>query len=109
LTKKFRLKCNEEYEKAYPDSWGAEVKVRLINGKELSVRRKHAKGDPEAQLSSKEMRDKAEILFRYGGVSDVESWVERILELSYEPSFRESDLIRLLNVSSKGSGNKSSK
>ena len=109
LAKKFSLKCNEEYEKAYPDSWGAEVKVKFINGKELSVRRKHAKGDPEAQLSSKEMREKAEILFSYGGVSDAESWVERILGLSHEPSFRESDLIRLLNVSSKESGNKSSK
>ena len=109
LAKKFSLKCNEEYEKAYPDSWGAEVKVKFINGKELSVRRKHAKGDPEAQLSSKEMRKKAELLFRYGGVSDVEAWVECILGLTHEPSFRESDLIRLLDVSSKGSGNPSSK
>ncbi len=101
LAKKLSLKCNEKFEKAYPDSWGAEVKVKLKNGKELSVHRKHAKGDPEAQLSSKEMREKAEMLFRYGGVTDAESWVERILRLSREPSFRESDLNAMLNVSLK--------
>jgi len=101
LTNKYSLKCSKEFEKAYPDSWGAEVKVKLKNGKELSVHRKHAKGDPEAQLSSKEMREKAEMLFRYGGVTDAESWVERILRLSREPSFRESDLNAMLNVSLK--------
>ena len=101
LTNKYSLKCSKEFEKAYPDYWGAEVKVKLKNGKELSVHRKHAKGDPEAQLSSKEMREKAEMLFRYGGVTDAESWVERILRLSREPSFRESDLNAMLNVSLK--------
>ena len=105
LAKKSSLKCNEEFEKAYPDAWGAEVKVKLTNGKELSVCRKHAKGDPEARLTSKEMREKAEMLFSFGGVSNVEAWVERILGLSRELSFRESDLIRLLSVSSNGSGN----
>ena len=98
LAKKFILKCNEEFEKAYPDAWGAEVKVKLTNGKVLSVFRKHAKGDPEARLTSEEMGEKAEMLFSFGGVSNVEAWVERILGLSREPSFRESDLIRLLSV-----------
>ena len=101
LTNKYSLKCSKEFEKAYPDSWGAEAKVKLKNGKELSVHRKHAKGDPEAQLSSKEMREKAVMLFRYGGDTDAESWVERILRLSREPSFRESDLNAMLNVSLK--------
>ena len=55
------------------------------------------------------MREKAEILFRYGGVSDAEAWVECVVGLTHEPSFRESDLIRRLNVSSKESGNKYSK
>jgi hypothetical protein len=48
------------------------------------------------------MRKKAAMLFSYGGVSDAETWVERILGLTNEPSFRESDLIRLLDVSCNG-------
>ena len=100
LAKKFSLKCNEEFEKDYPDAWGAEVKVKLTNGKELSVLRKNAKGDPEARLSPKEMLEKAEMLFRYGGVPNAEVWYERILGLSREKSFCDSDLIHLLDVSS---------
>ena len=100
LAKKFSLKCNEEFEKDYPDAWGAEVKVKLTNGKELSVRRKNAKGDPEARLSPKEMLEKAEMLFRYGGGPNAEVWYERILGLSREQSFGDSDLIHLLDVSS---------
>ena len=73
MAKKFRLKCNEEYEKAYPDSWGAEIKAKLMKGKELSVRRNQAKGGLEAQLSSKEKNEKIEKFFSYGGVSDVKS------------------------------------
>ncbi len=78
---------------------GAQVKVKLTNGKELCIRREHAKGDPDAPLSTVEMREKAAMLFRYGGVMDAEIWVERILELPEEASFRESDLHRLLDVS----------
>ena len=96
------LNLNEEYEVAYPDAWGAEVKVRLTNGKELCVNRKHAKGDPDAPLSSTEMCEKAVLLFRYGGVAEAENWIERILKLPEEASFRESDLRRLLYVSGNG-------
>ena len=102
LAKKFSLKCNEEFEKAYPDAWGAEVKVKLSNGEEICVRRKHAKGDPDAPLSPAEMREKAAMLFSYGGVPDPENWVERILKLPGEPSFRDSDLHQLLDVSGNG-------
>jgi hypothetical protein len=42
------------------------------------------------------------MLFRYGGVMDAEIWVERILKLPEEASFRESDLHRLLDVSDNG-------
>jgi hypothetical protein len=48
------------------------------------------------------MREKAAMLFSYGGVSDAETWVERILKLPEEASFRESDLHRLLDVSGNG-------
>ncbi|MBT5795499.1 MAG: MmgE/PrpD family protein [Deltaproteobacteria bacterium] len=102
LASRISLKLDEKIEDAYPEAWGAEVKVVLTNGKELSVRRKHAKGDPDAPLSPAEMREKAAMLFSYGGVSDAETWVERILGLTNEPSFRESDLIRLLDVSCNG-------
>ena len=102
LAGKFSLKCNEEIEQAYPEAWGAEVNVKLKNGKEFSVHRQHAKGDPGASLSPSEMREKAVMLFRFGGVQDPENWVERILKLPREPYFRDSDLHQLLDISGIG-------
>ena len=96
---KISLERNEEIEKAYPNAWGAEVKVKLTNGKEFSVRRKHAKGDPDAPLSPTEFKEKATMLFRFGGVSEPEGWVDRILELDRVSSFRDSELIDLRTVS----------
>ena len=102
MAMKISLERNEEIEKAYPNAWGAEVKVKLTNGKEFSVRRKHAKGDPDAPLSPTEFKEKATMLFRFGGVSEPEAWVERILELDRVSSFRDSELIDLLDVSANG-------
>jgi 2-methylcitrate dehydratase PrpD len=109
MAMKISLERNEEIEKAYPNAWGAEVKVKLTNGKEFSVRRKHAKGDPDAPLSPTEFKEKATMLFRFGGVSEPEGWVERILELDRVSSFRDSELIDLLDVSANGSMGKSFK
>ena len=109
MAMKISLECNEEIEKAYPNAWGAEAKVKLTNGKEFSVRRKHAKGDPDAPLSPTEFKEKATMLFRFGGVSEPEGWVERILELDRVSSFRDSELIDLLDVSANGSMGKSFK
>ena len=109
MAMKISLELNEEIEKAYPNAWGAEVKVKLTNGKKFSVRRKHAKGDPDAPLSPTEFKEKATMLFRFGGVSEPEAWVERILELDRVSSFRDSQLIDLLDVSANGSMGKSFK
>ncbi len=109
MAMKISLERNEEIEKAYPNAWGAEVKVKLTNGKEFSVRRKHAKGDPDAPLSTTEFKEKATMLFRFGGVSEPEGWVERILELDRVSSFRDCELIDLLDVSANGSMGKSFK
>jgi 2-methylcitrate dehydratase PrpD len=109
MVMKISLERNEEIEKAYPNAWGAEVKVKLTNGNEFSVCRKHAKGDPDAPLSPTEFKEKATMLFRFGGVSEPEEWVERILELDRVSSFRNSELIDLLDVSANGSMDKSFK
>ena len=109
MAMKISLERNEEIEKAYPNAWGAEVKVKLTNGKEFSVRRKHAKGDPDSPLSPTEFKEKATMLFRFGGVYEPEAWVERILELDRVSSFRDSELIDLLDVSANGSMGKSFK
>ena len=63
IAKKFCLKYNEADEKTFLESWSAEVKVKLMNGKELSVHRKYAKGTPKAQLSFGEMIKKPDIPF----------------------------------------------
>jgi 2-methylcitrate dehydratase PrpD len=103
MAMKISLERNEEIEKAYPNAWGAKVKVKLTNGKEFSVRREHARGDPDAPLSPTEFKEKATMLFRFGGISEPEAWVGRILELDRVSSFRDSELIDLLDVSANGS------
>ena len=82
------------------------VRVKMSDGKEFTVRREHAKGDPEFPLSELEIREKAMMLFRYGGILDPEDWVERILGLTRETSFRKSGLHRLIDFSSNESMDK---
>ncbi len=60
----------DPYRSAYPLAWGAEVSVTTSSGETCKVSRKDCKGDPELALDAAEMRNKAEGLLQYGGLSN---------------------------------------
>jgi len=95
------VKINKEFEDAYPESWGAEVKITLQSGKELSARRLSAKGDPDSPLTILEMKKKAETLFNYGGVKKPDYWVEKVLGIPTETSFSNSTIKNLFDFTGK--------
>jgi len=95
------LRINKEFDNAYPDYWGAAVKISLENGEVFSARRKSAKGDPDSPLSNQEMIKKAEKLFNYGGVKVPDYWVDQVLKIPLANSFKNNTLNNLFNFSRK--------
>ena len=77
-----QLRCAEPYASAYPQAWGGALHVILRNGECLTVRRTHAKGDPEAPLSPVELIAKARMLMSYGAVPEPDRLIDAILALS---------------------------
>ena len=76
------LRVAEPYASAYPKAWGSAVTVTMRSGERLTVRRTHAKGDPEAALSPVELIAKARMLMIYGGVREPDRLIDAILALS---------------------------
>ena len=74
---------NEELNKAYPLYWGAEIGVRLSDGRELSAIRRDCKGDPELPLTESEMVAKATYLLNQSELTATQSdtLVNRVLAL----------------------------
>lgn len=75
------LHLAEPYASAYPVAWGSAVTVISKDGKRRTVRRDHAKGDPEAPLERAELIAKATMLLAFGGVSEPQRLPAAILEL----------------------------
>lgn len=82
LRARVQLRCAEPYASAYPQAWGGALHVILRNGECLTVRRTHAKGDPEAPLSPVELIAKARMLMSYGAVPEPDRLIDAILALS---------------------------
>ena len=82
LRERVVLHVAEPYASAYPQAWGGAVIVNLRNGEQLTVRRTHAKGDPEAALSPIELIAKARMLMNYGKVHEADRLIDAILALS---------------------------
>ncbi|HAS50893.1 MAG TPA: MmgE/PrpD family protein [Gammaproteobacteria bacterium] len=82
LRARVTLQLAEPYASAYPRAWGSAVTVILRSGDQLTVRRTHAKGDPEAALSPVELIAKARMLMVYGGVHEPDRLIDAILALS---------------------------
>lgn len=76
------IRVAEPYASAYPRAWGSAVTVTLQDGRHLTARRTHAKGDPEAAVSPVELIAKARMLMTYGGVRDPDRLIDDILALS---------------------------
>ncbi|HCB15251.1 MAG TPA: MmgE/PrpD family protein [Gammaproteobacteria bacterium] len=82
LRERVTLRLAEPYASAYPYAWGSAVTVITRGGERLTVRRTHAKGDPEIPLSPVELIAKARMLMNYGGVHEADRLIDAILALS---------------------------
>ena len=65
-----RVEVEEPFRSNYPDSWGAELRIRTVSGQSYKVSRRDCRGDPELALSATEMRAKAEALLTYAGLDE---------------------------------------
>jgi 2-methylcitrate dehydratase PrpD len=68
LSQRVVLRRSEPFSAAYPEHWGAEVALKLPDGRELSATRKACKGDPDQPLGDAEMIAKAELLLAHGEI-----------------------------------------
>jgi 2-methylcitrate dehydratase PrpD len=89
LRERVTVRVAEPYASAYPQAWGSAVTVTLRDGERLTVRRTHAKGDPEAPLTPIELIAKARMLMIYGGVDKPDRLIDAILALSDDESLPE--------------------
>lgn len=89
LRERVIARAAEPYASAYPRAWGSAVTVTLRDGERLTVRRTHAKGDPEAPLTPIELIAKARMLMIYGGVDKPDRLIDAILALSDDESLPE--------------------
>jgi 2-methylcitrate dehydratase PrpD len=83
------VRVAEPYTSAYPRAWGSTVTVTVCSGERLTVRRNHAKGDPESPLSPIDLIAKARMLMEYGGVREPDRLIDAILALSDDTTLPE--------------------
>ncbi len=82
LREQVTVRTAEPYASVYPQAWGSAVTITVRGGERLTVRRTHAKGDPEAPLTPIELIAKARILMLHGGVDKPDRLIDAILALS---------------------------
>jgi len=70
LRRRVRLKSGKAYDSAYPVHRGAEVLIKLRDGRTYSFAVPDAKGDPENPLSRKEIQSKARSLMQAAGLDE---------------------------------------
>ncbi|MBK8752527.1 MAG: MmgE/PrpD family protein [Candidatus Competibacteraceae bacterium] len=83
------VRVADPYASAYPQAWGSAVTVTVRGGERLTVRRTHAKGDPEAALSPIELIAKARMLMNQGRVREPDRLIDAILALSDDAALPE--------------------
>ncbi|MEX2201932.1 MAG: MmgE/PrpD family protein [Dongiaceae bacterium] len=90
-----RIECRigDRFAASYPRAWGAAVAVTLGDGAVLTAEREHAKGDPEAALDERAMREKAAMLLRHGGVARPEKLIDAVLALADDAALPSADPI----------------
>ena len=79
LSVKTRVACTDDFEAAYPDSWGARLSVQLRDGRRLVADCPRCKGDPPIEPA--DVRAKAARLLGDSGLSDPESLLDAVLAL----------------------------
>ena len=99
LNKTITLHCDVKFEQRYPEAWGADIKAEMKGGNVIIAQRDNAKGDPDAPLSPKEMKEKAVMLFTHAGIKEPLEWIEKILCIHKDnSSFSENELYHLLGL-----------
>ncbi len=96
VSDKVILELSKTHENRYPEAWGCIVRLGMKDGTLVTTSRNHAKGDPDSPLSENELREKALMLFRHGGLPDPGSLIEQVLRLPAEPSLCKSVLPKLV-------------
>lgn len=81
LAGRVRLAAADPYASAYPAAWGAEVEVRLDDGRGIAVRRTHALGDPDSPIPAERLEAKARELVAMGGARP-EPLIARVRDLA---------------------------
>ena len=96
LRPKIILHFSEEIECRYPEAWGTNVRVTLVNGQILKATRKHAKGDPQNPLSDSELKKKALDLMVFGGMTKhtADTLSKKISELVDDRPIRDLELFK---------------
>lgn len=93
LALRVSLSADEPYRSAYPNNWGARVRVELKDGRALVAQRDNAKGDPEAPLGHDEMVAKAEMLLAHGGVRNPKGIIDGVLGLARDGALPDLSLL----------------
>ena len=71
----------------------------MKDGNLIMAHRDNAKGDPEAPLSPKEMKEKVVMLFNHAGIEEPLEWIEKILCIHKDnSSLSENELYHLLGL-----------
>lgn len=74
--------ATSEYNDAYPERWGATVRVTSPSGETLTATRKDCKGDPQSPLSHQEIELKAKMVLSNAEPSDIpENLIKQIIAL----------------------------
>lgn len=83
LAAKILATTSEQHDTAYPDSWGARLTVRMLDGRRLIADCPTCKGDPEAAVEPQDMHAKAAMLLRHGGLASehAQALIDAILSL----------------------------
>jgi 2-methylcitrate dehydratase PrpD len=89
LRERVAVRIAEPYASAYPQAWGSAVTVTVRGGERLTVRRDHAKGDPEAPLTPIEIIAKARMLMIHGEVDKPDRLIDAVLALSDDEALPE--------------------
>ena len=83
LAEKVTVTVSNPYRDAYPDAWGASVRVTTADQDVIETSRRDCKGDPESPLTPNDMIAKARMLMTYGGLSEsaADAVCEQVLSL----------------------------
>lgn len=81
VAQKVNASLDPDVDGAYPEKWGAKVKVVLKNGKVIEKRSEYPKGDPENQVSSEQLQQKFSNLATILPAHQRKQFAEKLLAL----------------------------